>query len=183
MRRNPSLLNGTLLPVAAGLILLLGLSLSRLRDPGRVAPRPTPADTNATDHPAAHRTRDLFEWPARVEWLPLTSNGNPFFTLAIQPPPPPKPPPPPPATRKVELTYRGYLETSAGIRRAVIQVADKQVLARVGEPVLAAFNASDIQPNHLVLTSTKGGAPAGTNPPATVKLDFAKTVPLEIPTK
>lgn len=181
MRRPTALLNWSLLPVAAGLLALLALCLGQLRQPVGIEPSPGPTHTNLPIHPAADRTRQFFEWPSRVEWLPLTNAGNPFFTLAIQPPPPPKPPAPPPATRKVDLTYRGYLQTSAGIRRAVVQVADTQVLARLGENVIASFNATEIQPNHLLLTSTN--PPVGTNPPITVKLDFAKTAPLEVPAK
>lgn len=181
MRRPPALLNGSVLPVTGILVLLLGFSVLRLRDPNPAAEPPSHSPTNAPPHPAAERTRQFFGWPAQVEWLPLTNNGNPFFTLAIQPPPPPKPAPPPPATRKVELTYRGYLETSAGIRRAVVQVADKEVLARLGEPVLDAFHTTEIEPGHLLLTSTN--PPVGTNPPATVKLGFSKTLPIQIPAK
>lgn len=174
MRRNLTLLNWSLLPGGIVLLVLLGLSLLRLR-PG------TLDDTDVTgslvppgSHPAAAQTRQFVTWPAEIARRPLTNAGNPFFTLAIRPTPPPQPPPPPPATKKVELTYRGFFETSAGVRKAVVQVADKQVLAGQGEVVVADFTVLAIELRHLALTNKAGGS---------VRLGFSTNQPLEIPAK
>lgn len=174
MSRNPSLLNGTLLPVGLGLLALLGLTLLHMggpqaEDSGNANPAPKPAI-----HPAAEHTRQFFGWPSRVRWLPLTNSSNPFFTLAIQPPPPPKPPPPPPTTRKVDVFYRGFFETSAGVRRAVVQVADKQIQARRGEPIVGDYLANEIELKFLTVTN-----PAGQS----VRFNFATNQPIEVSAK
>lgn len=125
-------------------------------------------------HPAAEQMRQFFSWPSAVSWRPFTNEGNPFFTLAIQPAPPAKVSTPEPATRRVDVTYRGFFETSANVRRAVVQVADVQVLARRGERVVADFVAVEIELRHLALTNGAGQA---------VKLEFSKTQPIEVPAK
>lgn len=174
MRRDAALLNWMMPVVLFGLLVLLALALVRWGAAGRdggsyigVQPPPLP-------HAAADQARQFFGWPASVKWTPLTQTNNPFFTLAIQPVPPPKPPPPPPATRKVELTYRGFLETSAGVRRAVVQVADQQVIGLLGDRVVADYATSEIALRHLTLTNV-----AGTN----VTLEFSRPQSLEIPAK
>lgn len=174
MRRNLTLLNWTLLPATAVLLTLLSLTLLRLRhdhaaDAGAPVPTPLPSS-----HPAAGQTRQFFGWASNLTWLPLTNAGNPFFTLAIRPAPPPQPPPPPPATKKVDVTYRGYFQTSAGLRRALVQVADKQVLAGLGEPVVADFTVLAIELRSLALTNKSGGS---------VSLVFRTNQSLEIPAK
>lgn len=172
MRRSWLVLQWAMIPTAFGLLLLLGVTLVGWRhlDPALEGVRPDPG--GAVVHPAAVQARQFFGWPAAAAWRPLTNANNPFFTLAIQPPPPPKPPPPPPATRKVEVTYRGFFETSARVRRAVIQVADKQWIAGRGDKVLTTFAVTEIELRHLSATNGTGGV---------VKLEFNKTVPIEIP--
>lgn len=174
MRRNSLVLNWALIPAAIALVVLLVVSLFALqgRNPDEsgvsiIAP-------STALHPAAEQTRQFFGWPLKVQWLPLTNAANPFFTLAIQPTPPPKPPPPPPTTRKVDVTYRGFIETSAGVRRAVVQVGDTQVLGRKGDKIVADFAVDEIELKTLQLTN-----PAGQK----VVIDFAKSKPLEVPAK
>ncbi len=174
MRRNSSFLSGTLLPIGIGLVALLGLTLFQFnRTDVEGTASATPA-APATTHPPAGHTRQFFGWPSRMRWLPLTNSSNPFFTLAIQPPPPPKPPPPPPTTKKVDIVYRGFYETSAGVRRAVVQVADKEVLARKGDIIVADFVTTDIELKFLAVTN-----PAGKS----VKFNFATNQPIEVPAK
>jgi hypothetical protein len=174
MRRHSPLLTLSLVPAGLGLLLLLGLSLLHLRTPDpRDGTKPA-TPTASESHPAAEHTRQFFGWPSRVQWQPLTNTGNPFFTLAIQPPPPPTPPPPPPATRKIDVTYRGFLETSAGIRRAVVQVADKQIVAKRGETIVADFTALDIELRFLTVTNSTGKS---------LKFPFATNQPVEVPAK
>ncbi|MCC6234833.1 MAG: hypothetical protein IT580_19475 [Verrucomicrobiales bacterium] len=173
MRRDTTVLNWMMVPLAAGLVLLLVLTLIRVRsadevDMGRGGLGALPAP-----HPAPDQTLQFFNWASSVAWTPLTNSQNPFFTLAIQPPPPPKPPPPPPKTRKLEVTYRGYMETAAGVRRAVVQVADKQVLGSRGELIVADFKAVQIELRSLVVTNAAG---------VSNRFEFAKTQSIEVST-
>ncbi len=174
MRRRVLVLNWVMIPTAIGLLVLLALTWIGW-------PRVTPDPSGGRDdgdaevmHPAPQQARQFFGWATSVSWRPLTNSSNPFFTLAIQPPPPPTPPPPPPATRKVDVTYRGFFETSARVRRAVVQVADKQLVAGKGDRILADFGVVEIELRHLGLTNGTGGV---------VKLDFSKVVSIEVPAK
>lgn len=174
MRRNLTLLNWSLAPVAVALLVLLSLALLRLRPGSLGDPDLVGLPLPPVPHPAAAQTRELFSWATAVSRRPLTNAGNPFFTLAIRPTPPPQPPPPPPATKKVDLTYRGFFETSAGVRKALVQVADKQVLAGVGEPVVSEYTVLSIGLGQLALTNKSGAA---------VQLPFRTNQSLEIPAK
>lgn len=174
MRRSHVLLNAALIPCTIALLVMLVLSL--LHRPAADGDwRRSPAGpVLAPAHPASEQTRHFFDWASHLRWRPLTNSANPFFSLAIQPPPPPPPPAPSPTTRKIDVTYRGFFETSAGIRRAVIQVADKQILARRGDKVVADYATAAIELKHLALTNAAGTA---------VRLEFAKPQSLEIPVK
>ncbi|MCC7374531.1 MAG: hypothetical protein IT581_07730 [Verrucomicrobiales bacterium] len=172
MRRDIVILNWLMIPALVVMALLLALALSQLSSRTAVPPESRPSGPLPTPHPAAEQTRQFFAWPGSVDWRPMTNAGNPFFTLAIQPAPPPKPPPPPPKTRKVDVTYRGFFETAAGLKRAVVQVADKQVLCSLGEKFLADYVAVEIGLRHLGSTNAAGTA---------LKLEFAKTASVEIP--
>lgn len=172
MQRDASALNWAMLPMTFVALVLLGLALMQLgrgvEGPGSSSVQGSPR----TEYPAAAQTKQYFDWPNQVQWQAMTKDGNPFFTLAIQAPPPPKPPPAPPATKKVDVIYRGFFETSAGVKRAVVQVADKQVITGIGGKVLADFLAAEIALRHLQLTNAAGKA---------VKLEFTKPQSLEIP--
>ncbi len=174
MTRNPTLLNWSLVPTTLVLLALLALSLLRFRGADALNAGRLATALPATPQSAAEETRRFFDWPSQVVWVALTNHGNPFFTLAIRPAAAPKPAPPPPTTRKVDLTYRGFLETSAGVRRAVVQVSETQIIARLGEKIVADFVALEIGMTNLVLTN---GTDRG------VSLQFAKPQPLEIPAK
>lgn len=174
MNRESLLFQWAMVPAALLMAGLLAFSLARLRDddPSLSGIRPHPAPP--TRHPAADQTRGHFGWPGEANRQPMTNLANPFFTLAIQaaPPPPPPTPPPPPATRTVSVTYRGYLETSAGLRRALVLVDDRQLLVARGETVVANFAVADIELRHLSLTNAAG---------ASVRGEFSKPVPVEVP--
>lgn len=174
MRRGVLLLNWAMIPTSIGLILLLGLTLVGWP---RVAPDPTggrPAEDASVLHPASDQVRLFFGWGSTASWQPLTNSANPFYTLAIRPAPPPKPPPPAPATRKVDVIYRGFFETSARVRRAVVQVADKQLLTGKGDTIVADYVVTEIELGHLGATNGAGAA---------VTIGFSKTVSIEVPAK
>jgi len=163
-----------MIPTAVGTLALLVLTLAGWPR-GNQNSGGGMTDTDAAGaHPASRQARQFFGWASTASWRPLTNSANPFFTLAIQPTPPPTPPPPPPATRKVDVTYRGFFETSARVRRALIQVADKEVIAGKGDKILVDYGVVEIELRHLGLTNGTGGA---------VKLDFSKVISIEVPAK
>lgn len=174
MRRDLTLLNGAMIPAAAVLGILLVLTFlrvgrenDRLAGAGVIAPLPSVP-------PAAEQTRRFFGWAQGLDWVPLTNDRNPFFTLAIQPAAPSPPPPPPPATRRIEVTYRGFMETSAGVRRALVQVDAAQVLGGLGENIVADYAAMEIALRHMILTNGGGQS---------VRLEFSKAQTIEVPAK
>jgi len=167
-------LNWAMVPTAVALLALLILTLMGWprTPPDSVLTRPG-SETVAL-HPGSQQARQFLGWASSASWRPLTNGSNPFFTLAIQLPPPPAPPAPPPATRKVEVTYRGYFETSARVRRAVIQVADKEMIVGKGEKFLADFAVTAVELGRLRATNAAGAA---------IELPFGKVHPLEVPAK
>ena len=174
MNDRSSQLPWAMLPVTGGLLLLLVLAIVHTRggsdtDGPSVAGRMPPVPAYA-----AEQARRFLGWPKEVKWTPLSLTNTPFFTLAIRPPPPPAPAAPPPATRMVKVTYRGFLETSAGVRRAVVQVADQQVVMGRGEKVLADYAAAEIELRHLTVTNAAGKS---------VRLEFTKPQDIEVPAK
>jgi hypothetical protein len=58
------------------------------------------------------------------------------------------------------------------VRRAVVQVDDKQVLGSRGSIIVADYAAMEIELRHLTLTNAAG---------QTVRCDFTKTQTLEVP--
>lgn len=169
------MLNWAMIPTGIALVSLLLLTLlGRSRSAPEAGARLGGRDAG-TAHPAAAQARQWFGWAGSVGWNPLTNTANPFFTLAIQPPPPPPPPQAkPPATRKVDVVYRGYFETSARVRRAVVQVADKELLVGRGDSILEGFAVAEIEMGHLGVTNGAGAA---------VKLEFSKSASIEVPAK
>ncbi len=174
MQRRVLVLNWAMVPTAIGLTVLFVLALTGWPRGPRGPGGGRGDDEVATLHPASRQARQFLGWASSVSWRPLTNTANPFFTLAIQPAPPPTPPPPPPATRKVSVTYRGFFETSARVRRALVKVADKEVIVGKGDEILADFVVVEIELRHLGLTNGTGGA---------VKLDFSKPNSIEVPAK
>lgn len=171
MNRDSPLLTWIMIPAAFVLAGLLAVALMRLR-PGHAAVPKTHSGQKLPPLPrAAEETRELLGWLRAPEWHPFTNASNPFFTLAIQPAPAPAPPPAAPTTRRIDVTYRGFLETSAGIRRAVVQVADKEVLGGRGDKIVADYAIMEIEVGRLTLTNTAGKS---------VTCAFTKTQSVEV---
>jgi hypothetical protein len=95
---------------------------------------------------------------------------NGFFTTHFQPPT--KPPPKAPTTRKVELTYLGFMQAGDGPRRALVQSGTAQWLGGIGEKVVADLQVAAIETGFLILTNATG---------ATNRLGFRAKTPLEVP--
>src|SRR5262245_46745284 len=64
---------------------------------------------------------------------PLPGTESPFFTRYFVPAA--SPTPPPPTTRKIEVTYQGYYQTTDGPRNTIIKVGDSYTVIPVGAAV------------------------------------------------
>lgn len=114
----------------------------------------------------------LFEpaqWPGP---LPSTEGSSPFFTRYFVPVA--SPTAPPPTTKKIEVTYQGYFETSDGPRNAVIKVADVFMVIPVGGSVATNFFVGEASMQSLTLTNP-------TAPPTILPLNSKKEI--EVPVK
>ncbi len=137
----------------------LGGRLPELKPLGNGPGRP------GEDWPTSAQVDAWFALPALTA-LTATSNApNPFFTRYFQPPPPP-------TTRPVALTYQGYLDSSAGERRAFLQVNDAVRPFTAGARVVADHHVHRIERRSVILTNAAG---------ATNVLEFNVTKILQVP--
>jgi hypothetical protein len=87
-------------------------------------------------------------WPGTV----FDTNGiSPFFTRHFIPPAVPTPPAP--TTRKIELTYQGYFQTSEGPKQAIVKLGDAFMVASVGSNFTANLFAAEATMQTLTLTN------------------------------
>ena len=91
---------------------------------------------------------------SKTEW-PSPANGaegsNPFFTRYFVPIPSPLPPPP--TTRKIEVTYQGFFETSEAGRTAVVKLGEVFMAIPVGAPLATNFFIAAASMQSLTLTN------------------------------
>lgn len=141
-----------------GLTVMLLLSAAALlflvvREFGTNLPGTPSAPTNgvATVRLPTRGFEGIFD-PGRFPSLALHSNesGN-FYTSHFQPPAAPKPKPP--TTRRVDLTYLGFLEAGGGPRRAVVDLAGQQTLVPAGSNLIANLAVGGIELRTLTLTN------------------------------
>jgi hypothetical protein len=78
-----------------------------------------------------------------------TNSLNPFFTRHFIPPPAPAP-----TTRKIELTYQGYYQTSEGAKQAIVKLADAFFVTPIGAKVTANLYAVEATLQSLTLTNS-----------------------------
>ncbi|MHB8523077.1 MAG: hypothetical protein ACYDH9_20290 [Limisphaerales bacterium] len=90
---------------------------------------------------------DLFSPGTLARMKAGTNTPNPFYTTYFQPPPPPAPK----TTRKIELTYQGFQETTGGDKRAYLLVGTNLVVRPVGGTVIADLTVVDIALKALIL--------------------------------
>src|SRR5688572_29247776 len=109
----------------------------------------------------------LFAASTIAQLAPPAKMLSPFYTTYYQPPRPQAP-----TTRKVELTYQGFVETAAGERRAFIRTGDTLFVGPVGSKVLADLVVAEITTRTLTLTNSA----ATTN-----VLEFNARKELEVP--
>ncbi|HEY5911874.1 MAG TPA: hypothetical protein VJA21_14825 [Verrucomicrobiae bacterium] len=81
-----------------------------------------------------------------------TNIPSPFFTRYFVPPAPA--PPPAPTTRKIEITYQGFYQTTDGPKHAVLSVAGGLMVAQVGALVATNVYVADADLRSVVLTNT-----------------------------
>jgi hypothetical protein len=106
--------------------------------------------------------------PSSIAQLALRTNlHSPFYTTFYQPPLPQAP-----TTRKVELTYQGFVETAAGERRAFIRTGDTLFVGPIGSKVLADLVVLEITTRTLTLTNSTS---------TTNVLEFNARKELEVP--
>jgi len=88
-------------------------------------------------------------WP---KTLVDTNFATPFFTRYFIPSP--TPPAPPLTTRKIEITYLGFYETTGGPKYVIIKLADKFVSQPIGGNVSTNWLVAEATMNMLTLTNT-----------------------------
>jgi hypothetical protein len=132
----------------AGLVALLVMAIQQL---GVGIPEfPVAASRSPTsDAPVpVGRLKDLFV-AARVPPLGVGTNApGAFHTTQFQPPPPK-----PPTTRKVDLTYLGYVKSASGEKRAYVRVGETNFIGPVTSNVVADLTVVEIGLRTLVLTN------------------------------
>jgi hypothetical protein len=149
-----------------GLLVLLVLVL---RDYGVGLPQfPRPTGPSETSLVAISENQlDDLLGTSGIPALRLTNLANPFFTVHFQPPQPT-----PPTTRKVNMTYQGFFQTTDGDRLAFVYLDDTHLTVPLGRPVVADLAVGEINTHTLVLTN---GATR------TNILTFNQTAAVEVP--
>jgi hypothetical protein len=149
-----------------GLLVLLVLVL---RDYGVRLPRfPQPTRHSETAFiPVSDMQLDEMLAAASIPALRSTNFTSPFFTTHFQPPKPPAP-----TTRKVNMVYQGFFQSTDGDKQAFLRVDDANRTVALGRPVIADLAVSDIQTRTLTLTNSAS---------RTNVLEFNKTVAVEVP--
>src|SRR4051812_23848640 len=137
--------------VHVGLWILLYLSVSGLR--GKT---PDYQDSQAFSSPPQSpvpvaRLEPLFspgEWPKAP---PDTNRVSSFYTPYFIPRQTPAPPPP--TTRKIELTYQGFYQTTDGPRQAMVKMGESFLVTPIGSRVVSNLFAADVTIQALTLTN------------------------------
>lgn len=91
---------------------------------------------------------------AASQLKPVTNTGpaNPFLTRYFVPPPTPAPAPPP-TTRKIEVTYQGFYQTTNGPKFAVLKVAEGLMAVRIGGLVATNVYLAQASLTNVILTN------------------------------
>lgn len=172
MSARPPARNWLAVPLAAALALLL---LTVLRRPGPAFELPENGPESPGRVQPFRPARELqrhFGPPAGLPWATNLPGTSPFLTAAIRPPAAPVPPPPP-QTKKVTMLYQGHMETSRGVRTALVRLADGPGrLFRMGDEVAGGFLAANIAHTSLTLTNAAGQQ---------VELSFRVPLEVEVP--
>ena len=134
--------------VHAGLWLLLYLTLTHL---GGKAPdfRAAGAAVNPPQSPAPVAGLErLFLpgiWP---KTLVQTNLPNPFYTVYFVPPPPP-----PPTTRKIDVAYQGFYQSTEGTKQIGFKLDNVFKIAPIGAQIATELFIADATIQALMLTN------------------------------
>lgn len=133
--------------LAVGLLALLVLVL---RDYGVGLPQfpRSTRDSETSIVPISERQLDDLLETSAIPSLGSTNLSNPFYTAHFQPPKPPAP-----TTRKVNMTYQGFLQTTDGDRLAFVRVDEANLTVALGRPIVADLAVGEINAGTLVLTN------------------------------
>ncbi len=145
---------GFALCVHAGLWLLLYLAVTHLN--GKAPDQPQTSSYSApaqTPIPAA-QLENLFLAAQATKPPGFTNAFNPFYTRYFVPPT--APPPPAPTTRKIEVTYQGFFETTGSLRRAMVKLTEGFFTVRIGAPLATNLFVADATMQTLTLTNLSG---------------------------
>jgi hypothetical protein len=162
---------------AAALAAVLTCALVARDLGGRLPALPEFRPTPATDQAAWHQAdfSGLFSETTFAKLRPPAGTNNPFYTAYFVPPPQPPPPKPPPPklTRKVALTYQGFVQLSDGERRAYVLVGTNLHVVPPGAKLLADLVVQEVTFDALTL---RGAAQEAVVP-------FRQSKELEVPTE
>jgi hypothetical protein len=131
-----------------GLATLLTFAAMSLGGSLPVLPKPNRRPANAAPAIPVGSVNALFAPPTLAQLAPPANMVSPFYTTYYQPPTPAAP-----TTRKVALTYQGFVETADGQRRAFLKVDETLCVGPVGSKVVADLVVMDIGMRKLVLTN------------------------------
>jgi hypothetical protein len=134
--------------------------------------RALPADTSSPNAILPiHRARHILEPFATnipASFSVAKDMQNPFYPNPSQPPPPA----PPIITRQVPLLYQGFYATSAGEKRAYVQVNNQTLVGPTGTKIIAGYFISEITSANLTLADASGKK---------LVLEFRTSKSIEIP--
>ena len=154
-------------------VLLLGglaalLAFATMNLGGSLPDLPKPNQRPASGRPSIPvGSIDALFATSTLAQLAPAKTPNPFYTTYYQPPTPK-----PPTTRRVALTYQGFVETAEGQKRAFLKVDEKLFVGPAGSKVVADLVVMSIAMRTLTLTNSA----AQTN-----VLEFNARKELEVP--
>lgn len=96
----------------------------------------------------AERLASLLAASAVPQGARWTNQVSAFYTTHFVPPQPK-----PPTTRKVNMTYLGFVQSTDGRRRAFVRVGDDTVIGTLGSNVVADLALATIGPLAVTLTN------------------------------
>jgi hypothetical protein len=135
--------------ILAALLALVGLVL---RDYGVGLPEfPAPSTRSNPILPPLNANEFERLFPPEPE-RPLRQDPeqtSPFYTTHFQPPKPK-----PPTTRKVNMTYLGFLQSAEGQQQAFLRVDNETRIAVVGESIIADLGVAEMELRSLSLTNS-----------------------------
>lgn len=139
--------------VHVGLWVLLVLALVGLGDRHAVWSEADPDPISVQKPVPVNKIEALYAATNRVARIIDPTNSSPFATLHFIPPVVPVVPP---TTRKVEVTYQGYYQTTSGPKQTILRVGDAIERVPVGGVVVTNLWVAEAVFKTLTLTNSAG---------------------------